>query len=60
VGVIERLLAIIRPTRPKLEIGTGMDTEYRVIAELLALKDAPDDVLLDRWTRSAKGRRVTC
>ena len=23
-----------------------MDTEHRVIAELLALKDAPDDVLL--------------
>jgi hypothetical protein len=25
-----------------------MDTEHRVIAELLALKDAPDDVLLDQ------------
>ena len=25
-----------------------MDTEYRVIAELLALKDVPDDALLDR------------
>jgi len=24
-----------------------MDTEHRVMAELLALKDAPDDVLLD-------------
>ena len=24
-----------------------MDTEHRTIAELLALKDAPDDVLLD-------------
>jgi len=27
---------------------SGMDTEHRVIAELLALKDAPDDVLLDQ------------
>jgi hypothetical protein len=26
----------------------GMDTEHRTIAELLALKDAPDDVLLDQ------------
>jgi hypothetical protein len=26
----------------------GMDTEHRVIAELLALKDAPDDALLDQ------------
>src|SRR4051794_20104094 len=25
-----------------------MDTEHRVIAELLALKDAPDDALLDQ------------
>jgi hypothetical protein len=25
-----------------------MDTEHRAIAELLALKDAPDDVLLDQ------------
>jgi hypothetical protein len=25
-----------------------MDTEHRTIAELLALKDAPDDVLLDQ------------
>ena len=25
-----------------------MDTEHRVITELLALKDAPDDVLLDQ------------
>ena len=25
-----------------------MDAEHRVIAELLALKDAPDDVLLDQ------------
>jgi hypothetical protein len=25
-----------------------MDTEHRVISELLALKDAPDDVLLDQ------------
>ncbi len=25
-----------------------MDTEHRVIDELLALKDAPDDVLLDQ------------
>jgi hypothetical protein len=25
-----------------------MDTEHRVIAGLLALKDAPDDVLLDQ------------
>jgi hypothetical protein len=25
-----------------------MDTEHRVIAELLALKDAPDDVFLDQ------------
>ena len=25
-----------------------MDTEHRVIAELLALKDAPDDELLDQ------------
>jgi len=25
-----------------------MDTEHRVIGELLALKDAPDDVLLDQ------------
>ena len=25
-----------------------MDMEHRVIAELLALKDAPDDVLLDQ------------
>jgi hypothetical protein len=25
-----------------------MDTEHHVIAELLALKDAPDDVFLDR------------
>jgi hypothetical protein len=25
-----------------------MDTEHRVIIELLALKDAPDDVLLDQ------------
>ena len=25
-----------------------MDTEHRVIAELLALKNAPDDVLLDQ------------
>jgi hypothetical protein len=25
-----------------------MDTEHRVIAALLALKDAPDDVLLDQ------------
>ena len=25
-----------------------MDTEHRVIAELLALKDAPDDVLVDQ------------
>jgi hypothetical protein len=25
-----------------------MDTEHRVIAELLALKDAPDDVLFDQ------------
>jgi hypothetical protein len=25
-----------------------MDTEHRVIAELLALKDAPNDVLLDQ------------
>jgi hypothetical protein len=25
-----------------------MDTEHRVIAELLALKDAPDSVLLDQ------------
>ena len=25
-----------------------MDTEHRVIAEMLALKDAPDDVLLDQ------------
>jgi hypothetical protein len=26
----------------------GMDTEHRIIATLLALKDAPDDVLLDQ------------
>jgi hypothetical protein len=26
----------------------GMDTEHRIIAALLALKDAPDDVLLDQ------------
>ena len=26
----------------------GMDTEHRVIAALLALKDAPDGVLLDQ------------
>jgi hypothetical protein len=26
----------------------GMDTEHRVIAELLTLKDAPDDALLDQ------------
>jgi hypothetical protein len=26
----------------------GMDTEHHIIAELLALKDAPDDVLLDQ------------
>jgi hypothetical protein len=25
-----------------------MDTQHRAIAELLALKDAPDDVLLDQ------------
>ena len=25
-----------------------MDTEHRIVAELLALKDAPDDVLLDQ------------
>jgi hypothetical protein len=25
-----------------------MDAEHRVITELLALKDAPDDVLLDQ------------
>jgi hypothetical protein len=25
-----------------------MDTEHRAVAELLALKDAPDDVLLDQ------------
>jgi hypothetical protein len=25
---------------------TGMDTEHRAIAELLTLKDAPDDVLI--------------
>ena len=25
-----------------------MDTEHRVIAEMLALKDAPDDMLLDQ------------
>jgi hypothetical protein len=25
-----------------------MDTEHRVISELLALKDAPDDMLLDQ------------
>ena len=28
--------------------GTGTDTEHRVIAVLLALKDAPDDVLVDQ------------
>jgi hypothetical protein len=28
--------------------GTGMDTEHRTITELLALKYAPDDVLLDQ------------
>jgi hypothetical protein len=33
-----------------------MDTEHRVIAELLALKDAPDDVLLDQV--QAIGERV--
>ena len=27
---------------------SGMDTEHRAIAELLALKDAPDDALLDQ------------
>jgi hypothetical protein len=27
---------------------TDMDTEHRTITELLALKDAPDDVLLDQ------------
>jgi hypothetical protein len=26
----------------------GMDTEHRAIAELLALKNAPDDMLLDQ------------
>jgi hypothetical protein len=29
-------------------LSSAMDTEHRVIAELLALKDAPDDVLLDQ------------
>jgi hypothetical protein len=29
-----------------------MDTEHRVIAELLALKDAPDDALSTRRKRS--------
>jgi hypothetical protein len=29
-----------------------MDTEHCVIAEMLALKDAPDDMLLDQGTWS--------
>jgi hypothetical protein len=34
---------------PKAEVDvTDMDTEHRTITELLALKDAPDDVLLDQ------------
>jgi hypothetical protein len=28
--------------------GSSGDTEHRTIAELLVLKDAPDDVLLDQ------------
>ena len=35
-----------------------MDTEHRTIAELLALKDAPDDVLLDQVV--AIGERAAC
>jgi hypothetical protein len=33
---------------PQLRNETDMDTEHRVIGELLALKGAPDDVLLDQ------------
>ena len=35
-----------------------MDTEHRVITELLALKDAPDDALLDQVR--AIGVTTTC
>ena len=34
-----------------------MDTEHRVIAELLALKDAPDDGLLDQEVAISDHRR---
>jgi hypothetical protein len=33
-----------------------MDTEHRVIAELLALKDAPDDVFFDQVKAGTNGR----
>jgi hypothetical protein len=38
----------------------GMDTEHRVIAGLLALKDVPDDVLLDQVEAIGKGDRACC
>jgi hypothetical protein len=37
-----------------------MDTEHRVIAKLLALKDAPDDVLLDQGEAIGEGDRSCC
>jgi hypothetical protein len=37
-----------------------MDTEHRVIAGLLALKDVSDDVLLDQVEAIGKGDRACC